>query len=393
MRTLLLVFLTASSICMAQRPWLLESRASAGPKSRLQTISAGLFMFDTVAMRSYDHGANWETIPGLVGDVCAMSSFTAGLSLAVTQDASRSLVRAYFSTSGTTWTQFDSLTITSTPIQIATIGEVWYLATNAAKIYVFSTKLDSFDLGDLDIIDLVSSGTNLIASTSRGIRFSKDGGKNWESIVVDGLGTLFANGPTVYATSVSGVKKVDLDAKRVSDVGRWNSAVAPPACLDLDADQNKLYAFTNSDRYQLYRLDGDTVWTEVAYPLPGTLATITSSVMAFDAGWAVVNHSIIQGFTDSAGVYAYNLNDFTSVDEELSTGLTIRVHENTVHITCDYSGAANVTFFDVLGRIVLTQDVSDASSARIELSADLSGFLGVILRFKDGSVQRGHILY
>lgn len=394
MRILLLVFLAATTITFAQRPWVLQSRTSAGPTGKLNIVNNGLVFYDSVALRSFDHGATWQPITTLTGTVCAMSDFTSGIAVAVTYDAASNLARCSFSSSGTTWTQFDSLTITQRPIKIATIGETWFLATTGAKIYVFSDKLDSVSLpGSATTIDLVANGTDLIASTSAGIRTSADGGKTWSNINADGLGVLHVANGTVYATSVSGVKKIDIAAKRVDDVGSWNIPEAPPLSLDIDSYQGRLYTITKGTSYQMYRLDGDTTWTELAYPLPGTKATVTPSVMTIDAGFVILSHQLTEGFTDSAGVYSYDLNDFTSVEEDLSTGLSIRVQENVVQFTSDHNGPAQVTFVDVLGRVVHQQMVSDLSSAIISLPSQPSGFLGVMVRFDNGTVQRGHLLY
>ncbi|HLP29123.1 MAG TPA: hypothetical protein VK147_10835 [Candidatus Didemnitutus sp.] len=394
MRILLLVFLAATTLSVAQRPWVLQSRTNSGPAGKLHIVNNGLVFYDSVALRSFDHGATWEPISTLIGTVCAMSDFTSGIAVAVTYDATTNMARCSFSSSGATWTQFDSLTITQRPIKIASIGETWYLATSGPKIYVFSDKLDSVSLpGNATTIDVVARGTDLIASTSAGIRTSGDGGKTWSSINVDGLGVLHVANGTVYATSVSGVKKIDVEAKRVDDVGSWNIPEAPPLSLDIDSYQGGIYTITKGASYQMYRLDGDTVWTELAYPLPGTKATVTASVMTIDAGFVILSHQLTEGFTDSAGVYSYDLNDFTSVDEDQSTGLSIRVQENAVQFTSEHNGPAQVTFVDVLGRVVHQQLVSDISSANITLPSLPSGFVGVVVRFDNGTAMRRHFLH
>ncbi|MBC8124965.1 MAG: hypothetical protein H7X70_04460 [Candidatus Kapabacteria bacterium] len=395
MRIFLVILLASSTLAMAQRPFLFQSRLSNGPAGKVHTLKNSLYLYDTVASRSFDHGATWEPMTTLVGKVCVMSDFTADIALAVTQEATTNLVRCFFSTSGSTWTQFDSLTLANRPTHIAAIAETWYLATDASKIYMFTSKLDSIDLGALSIIDLVAHGSDLVASTTKGIRISSDGGKVWNSINTDGLGILHVSGDNIYATSVSGVKKIDIANRRVENVGRWDSLASAPVSLDIDSYQGVIYTFVRGESYQLYVLEGDTVWKEVAYPLPGTTATVTSSVMTMDAGFVIINHQLTQGFTDSSGVYAYDLNDFTSVDivELQSNEMKISISGNGFTLNCDRNGEAQVIVVDVLGRILTLQHVQSTVDAFINIPSMQSGFFGVIVRYKDNTVQRGHFLY
>ena len=395
MRIILVILLASSTFAMAQRPFLFQSRLSNGPSGKVHTLKGSLYLYDTVASRSFDHGATWEPLSTLIGKVCAMSDFTSDIALTVTQDVSTNLVRCFFSTSGSAWIQFDSLTLANQPIRIAAIGETWFLATDAAKIYVFTSKLDSIDLGDLNIIDLVARGTDLIASTTKGIRISRDGGKVWSSINGDGLGILHVSGDNIYATSVNGVKKIDIANRRVENVGTWNSLAIAPVSVDIDSYQGVLYTFARGESYQLYVLEGDTVWKEVAYHLPGTTAAISSSVMTMDAGFVVINHQITQGFTDSSGVYAYDLNDFTSVDiiELQSNEMKLSISGNGFILNCNRDVEAQVVVIDVLGRILASQSVASTVGTYIPMPAMQNGFFGVIVRYKDNTVQRGHFLY
>lgn len=365
----------------------------------MQMVFNVLMFFDSVALHSFDRGVTWSSPTGLTGDVCAMSAFTSGIGLAVTY-SSDMIARCYFSVSGTSWTQFDSLPGISRPIQIATIGHTWYLATTGPKVYVFGQKLDSVLIpGNPVVIDLVARGTDLIATTDLGVFYSKDAGNQWKKIVADGLGPMFVHNTNVLCVSTNGVKHINIDADNIEQVGTWDLPTAPPLTLDIDSYLGSLYTLTHGGTYQMYRLEGDTTWVEVAYPLPGTTAQVSPSLMAIDAGTVVVSHQLVGEFTDSAGVYSYDLNDFTSVDDygtEITTGgsiINVRLADGGISLSSDRDQKAELTIFDVMGRIVITKKLQTTKDAFIQLPSDLRGFFGVVVTYDDNFVQRGHFLY
>jgi len=376
----------------AQRPWIRQSTTSAGPDAKLTVIGSTLYMYDTVALRSFNHGATWETIPSLPGKVGAMSEFTLGLSLAATTDASN-LVRCYFSSGGGSWTQFDSLSNVGRPVSITAIGETWYMATMKAYIYVFGEKVDSVRVPtDAMVTHLAARGTDLVAVAGTTVYVSSNGGGNWTTIGDGVTGPLYVRGNDVFAASNTGVKKVDIEAKTITDVGRWELPTGVPFVRDVDSYQGTLYAYTSRPSYQAYRLDGDTVWKEIAYPLPGTSARSSSSIFVIDAGFMVARHDITEGFTDSAGVYAYDLNDFTSVDEVRSSqpqDVSVVITVDHLVVTTTDEGTGTVDVVDALGRVVVSTSAPSLREIRLPASAIPSGFVGVIVRHANGTVGRG----
>ncbi len=365
----------------------------------MQSEQRGLYMFDTVAMISVDKGGTWERIPTLVGRVCALEEYGDGLSIAVTRDESRGLVRIYGSPNPASWNLVDSLSISNTPYQIATIEYDMFLAVYGAenstsKIFKFSPKVDSIVLNEPFFKSLVAHETELYAATDSNVLVSRDRGTSWEKISTPHSGRLYVTNDHVFLVGWWGVQRLDKSTNSFTEVGKWTLPYEERACSDFDEYQGVLFVLTNFDGvYQVFRLSSDSVWTKVGNTLPQGVTTVSISRMAIHDGRAFVHHNIVYGFTDSAGVYSYDLNDFTSVEEDLSTGLSIRVQENAVHVASEHMGAAHVTFVDVLGRVIHQQQVSDISSATIALPSAPSGFVGVVVRLNNGMVHRGHLLY
>jgi len=330
-----------------------------------------------------------------------MANFTAGIGLAVSLSSDQ-LVRCFFSSSGTTWTQFDSLSNIKRPVQIAAIGETWFLATAGSMVYVFGQKLDSVSIpGNPVVVDLVARGTDLVATTDQGVYYSKDAGMQWKKILSEGLGSMFVYETKVFCVSTSGVKRINIDADNVESVGTWSSPITPPVTLDIDAYRGSLYTLAHGEKYQLYRLETDSAgkekWVKVAYPLPGTKANISTSVMAIDAGTVILSHQLVEGFTDSAGVYAYDLNDFTSVDDESlaanAAQLVLRLASNGFVIETAREEPADILVVDVLGRVLLSQQLVTANNAFITIPFHDHGFYAVLVTYRDNTYQRGRLVY
>lgn len=395
MRQLLLCFVLAATVASAQRPWIRQSTTSPGPNGTMSMAYNTLYYYDTVALQSYDRGLTWAPTTGLRGVVCTIDEFTQGVSVAVCYDAATSTATGFFTTGGAPWTEFRSISGTARPVRLTAIGDTWYVATDGPVIYIGNETLDSMRLpGTARAIDMVAVGDVLVVSTTTGICFrSITSSGEWSSIAEDGLGVLHVRNDVVYATSVRGVKRLDLDAKRAVDVGSWKLPTPPPVSIDLDSYQGMLMAITrDGNAYQAYRLEGDTAWKEVAYPLPGKIATVTRSVMAMDAGWMVLSHQITEGFVDSAGVYAFDLNDFTSVhDINNPEGATISVVDNGSELLLQRSTAepARVVVTDLHGRTLLDGRL-DASRTTdvLRLPFATRGFVGITVVSDAGSVFR-----
>ena len=399
MRHILLCFVLAVAVASAQRPWIRQSTQSPGPNGKMSVVYNTLYYYDSVALQSYDHGATWVETTGLRGTVCTMGEFTQGVSVAVCYDAASSTATGFYTTGGAPWTEFRSISGSARPVRLASIGDVWYLATDSPVIYKGSETLDSLRLpGTARAIDMVAVGEVLVVSSTTGIHFtSTTGPVNWSTITQDGLGVLHVRNDVVYATSVRGVKRIDLDAKRVVDVGMWNMDTPAPVSLDLDSYQGRLFAVTRTaTSYQAYRLDGDTAWKEVAYPLPGTVATVTNSILAIDAGWMVLSHQLTEGFVDSAGVYAFDLNDFTSVNEEgVQTSSSINVYDNGDDLVLQRCVVepARIIVTDLHGRSLYDGRLdATRTTETIRVANAIRGLVGITIINDAGTVLRATIV-
>lgn len=399
MRHILFCFLLAVAAASAQRPWIRQSTTSPGPLGKMSVAYNTLYYFDTVALQSFDHGATWTESVGLRGRVCTIDEFTQGVSVAVCYDSATSTATGYYTTGGAPWTEFRSIAGTARPVRLAVVGDVWYLATDGPVIYKGSETIDSLRLpGAARVIDMVAVGDVLIASTTTGIHYTSTSGQiAWTTIAQDGLGVLHVRNDAVYAASVRGVRRIDLAGKRVIEVGSWKLPTPPPVSLDLDSYQGSLLTITRDENsYQAYRLEGDTAWKEVAYPLPGKIATVTRSVMAMDAGWMVLSHQITEGFVDSAGVYAFDLNDFTSVSErDVDASTTLRVIDNGSELLVERSLAepARVIITDLHGRTLVDGHLDGARSIEVvHMPQTARGVLAITVISDAGTVARTMIV-
>ncbi len=400
MRHLLLCFLLGVTVASAQRPWIRQSTTSPGPNGKLSLTYNTLYYYDSVALQSYDRGATWIETTGLRGRVCTIDEFTQGVSVAVCYDSATSTATGFFTTGGAPWTEFRSINGSARPVRLTAINDTWYVATDGPVIYVGNETLDSIRLpGSARAIDMVAVGDVLVVNTTTGVYFtSTTSPVEWSLIAQDGLGVLYVRNDVVYAASVRGVKRLDLTAKRAVDVGSWKLPTPPPVSLDLVSHQGSLLTITrDGNAYQAYRLEGDTSWKEVAYPLPGKIATVTRSVMAMDAGWMVLSHQITEGFVDSAGVYAFDLNDFTSVnDNELASNASwIKAVDRGGDILLHRATAepARVVVTDLHGRTLYDGRLdARGTTSIVPVATSIRGFIGITLVTDAGSILRTQLI-
>ena len=124
----------------------------------------------------------------------------------------------------------------------------------------------------------------------------------------------------------------------------------------------------------MYRLEGDSLWLPVGYPLPGNKAAITSSIFTIDAGYAVLGHAIHEGFTDSAGVYVYDLNDFSDVKENGQTAEHLMMlRGNMLTFGDDVTDATSVDVWSITGELIAKMDFAAAMPRSVQLHSASSG--------------------
>lgn len=319
MRFIITILLLLGSVNgFAQRPWLLRSPMTAGPNPTVVSTSNSVYVFDKSTMRSFDHGVTWEPITTISGATCAIADFTAGLTLLASYTMNEKTITMYFSNGGSTWTSFTTIPNAQKPIALAASSTEWYLACEKSNvIYRFGDNLETVSLpAGADVADIKYWQSLLLASdTKQGLFISSDKGASWKLVPIANSGPIHATSTGVYLATNNGVAAVDVVEMKASIVGNWPTLQRQPSIIDIDSYLNTLYAYSDEGAYQMYRLQGQ-IWEPVGYQLPGKRAGRSASVLAVDAGYAVLGHAIAEGFVDSAGVYVYDLNDFSDVAQD-----------------------------------------------------------------------------
>lgn len=368
MRSLLTLVIFCIGInVFAQRPWLLRSTMTPGPNPTVVSTTNSVYAFDKTAMRSFDHGATWELIAGVNGKICAISDFTAGLTLLASYSQSEKTTTMYFSNGGSTWTSFANIPNSQQPVALTASDSEWYLACEKSNvIYRFGDNLETVSLPpDASIADLEYWQSMLLASDPKqGLYVSSDRGSTWKLISAPNAGPIHATASGVYLASDNGVIAIDIAASKTSIYGKWPSMQKQPKVADVDSYLNTLYAICDEGPSQMYRLQGES-WEAIGYPLPGSKAARSASVLAIDAGYAVLGHVIADGPTDSTGIYVYDLNDFSDVADE-TTGDLARpyVAGNGLFLNEALSDALSIEIWSISGQRL---HLMPAVSARVEL--------------------------
>lgn len=392
MRPLILILICCATVNgLAQRPWILRTTMTSGPKPTVVSTASSVFVFDTAAMRTFDHGTTWEPISGIAGRVCGVSDFTAGLTILASYTELDRMVHMYYTLGGTAWTQFTEFTSNSRPITLTASTTEWYLAcSNTNALFVFGDKLETVNMpAGSTAVDLKFWDSKLLAlDAAKGLYVSSDKGATWKLIPVTGATSIHASSMGIFLATSNGVVSVNIDSPKVSPVGVWPGRTTLPRITDVESYINSLYAFSDDGAYQMYRLLGQN-WEPIGYPLPGTKAAGSLSVLAIDAGYAVLAHALSEGYTDSAGVYSYDLNDFTDVETESpSYSKTPYVAGNTVFLGGDYADMISVEMWSAAGEKVF--DVVPQQHA-VALP-DVSRGVYVVRVVRRTSQQSEHIL-
>lgn len=328
---------------------------TSGPKPTVLATASSVFVFDTIAMRTIDHGTTWEPVTGIVGRICGVTDFTAGLTILASYTELDRQVHMYFTLSGSAWTQFTEFTSPTRPIALTASSTEWFVACeNTNNIFVYGDTLSSVKLPTgAAPVDLKYWENNLYALDSKqGLFVSSDKGLTWKRIAISNAIDLHTSSMGIFVATEEGVVSVMQDPLKVSTVGTWPGRTTAPRIADVDSYINSLYAYSDDGAYQMYRLLGQN-WEPIGYPLPGTKAARSQSVLAIDAGYAVLAHALSEGFTDSAGVYSYDLNDFTDVQTESPThSNTPYVAGNTLFLGGEYADITSVELWSTTGEKV-----------------------------------------
>jgi len=397
------LFVCISSNAVSQRPWIKGTTPSSVVSGNLDIVANTLLTYGAGAAYSYDQGAMWTNTAGISGLVrCAVDFTSVTGSIAITQQPSAQWAYIYFSTNGSSWTLSDSVDVQSSEvIEVATYGFNYYLATSTA-IYVGGSevkKIDSPGSGSPAIFDIASTSTALVILKADGVHLSSDAGANWNEVrfpneqpTAGAVENIVLIGGSVYTTSVYGVSKLDETTSRFEHVSKWPDSVAAPNPLAVAGDAQNLVALVNiKDQTQMYKLGmSDTAWTECGYPLPGTGAGSAHDQFVLDNSWAVVYHDNPESGT--RGIYRYDINDFTDVEEEdvlLSTH--IYGTETGLFVTEPPTLPYHIRVYDMSSRLRYECDV-EGGTVNIPLSQDLRGVMCIQLTANDGKYSRTCLL-
>jgi len=369
------VALFLGNICSEgqDRPWVFRGKTLPGAVPKVSTVAGGVVIFDRVALRSIDHAATLDTIRGLRGDFCDFVDFAGGITFAVTYEASERKAWAHFSQGGNSWLTIDSMMNVARPTSLVAAATEWFMATeDGSTIYrVGETNSTIKGPAPEPIRQMVLLGTTLVANVAgKQLSYTSDFGQSWKAIPMQGVGPLHVLNGTLYAASTQGVKRVDLTDGSVSDVGMWNlKSGSAPTTLDVDSYLGNLHAIAVDTAYQMFRLDpSDGTWTPLAYPLPCRKATESPSLLTIEAGWAIAAINVTEGKKDTSGIYAYDLNDFTSVHggEDAAAGLDNIVLTSLITEIEMGQGVASCQLCDLSGRTIASLPASASGRVRFD---------------------------
>ncbi len=362
------------------RPWVFRGRTLPGNVPKVSTVAGGVVIFDRVALRSIDHAATLDTIRGLRGDFCDFVDFAGGITFAVTYEASERKAWAHFSQGGNSWLTIDSMMNVSRPTSLVAAATEWFMATEDGSTIFRIGETNSTIKGPAPepIRQMVLLGTTLVANVAgKQLSYTSDFGQSWKAIPMQGVGPLHVLNGTLYAASTQGVKKVDLTVGSVSDVGMWKlKSGFAPATLDVDSYLGNLHTIAVDTAYQMYRLDPtDGTWTPLAYPLPCRKAVDSPSLLSIEAGWAIAAINVTEGKKDTSGIYAYDLNDFTSVQvgEDVATGLDNLILTSQITEIDMGQGVVSCQLCDLSGRSITMLPASASGRVRFDAAGLGSG--------------------
>ncbi len=389
---------------MAQRPWIRSASPQVGIPPRLEIAANSTMAFSAGLASSIDQGINWTPHNIVAQDVRGVTDYFSNVTISVSQSAAGDSAIVYFTQGGTSWSFSEKLDVGDREVvDVDAKGQTFYVVTASGWVLARSTSIDELSIplsaGDR-VVDLEASKDLFAVRTEGALLLSTDDGLTWSpSDPLNGESgeirdILFRSG-TLYAATTSGVMRYDAGATTWSSVGTWfDFPVESPSIRAIAADASRIIAFVelNTGRLQLYRLEtGDTAWVVTGYQLPMDEPQTGRDALVIDAGWAVTYHTS-EAEPDSTGLYRYNLNDFTSVQEHLlSPDVSIRTTTSGLEITHPWSTGAEVRLTDLTGREVLRGSIGP-SPAQIRLPENLRGPYGLLVIEASGAVARTLIL-
>ncbi len=373
-----------------------------GSNPRLINSSNTLFAFDTGLAASYDFGATWMPVSDVSSECKALTSFVNGSTIGFFQPAVGGVVKTFYTVTGTRWLESETLDLNQkTAVDAAHFDQTLFIATIEGWLYAWSQKVDSFQIDNHPqaiIREIAATPVALVVRTSEGLFQRNHTTRAWvrsdppshldvAEVTVD----ITVHGSSLFAATDMGVFEYDWNTSVWKGLGYWPAEIAIPQVVAIAADNARLVAMctTEQNRHQLYRLDNaDTVWTATAYEIPMDAPSIGNDALVLDGGWAITYQSSAEE-PDSTGLYAYNLNDFTSVSESLNRPV-VQQYPTGLFINTGWPGISTGYVMSLQGRLLTTFTANEGEQF-IPLSISESISL-VLLVGENGQVERRVLL-
>jgi len=403
MRTLLtglLLLLSTTTGSMAQRPWIRAISPDVEAPPRLAVAANSLVAYRDVMSTSIDQGVNWTRHGQIPANVVGVTDFFSNVSLCASQAAKGDSVDIYFTQGGTSWSFSERLDIGDRQlVELESLGQTFYLVNNGGTIVARSTSIRELTVpiqSGSSLIDLECSQDLFAVLTSEGVFLSTDKGETWskQHPTIDDVprtvfNLMFRDGALI-ASSDLGVLTYEPASTTWTPLGTWEGMLEPPVVRAVAADNQRIItlAETSEGRLQMYRLDaGDTTWMPTAYELPLDQPQTDRDLLVIDAGWAVTYVSSTVD-ADSTGLYRYNLNDFTSVqDSPLPPGVVVRTTSAGLYLEHPDMEGGLVELVDLTGRSVFERTFR-STPIDLSLPDHLRGLFGVVVRWNGRTPAR-----
>ncbi len=402
--SLLLVALLISNAASAQRPWLPATNPLVGASPHITTAASALYAYDVRTAVSYDHGTTWTPLPTL--DNCkAITDYANNTTIALCQASEGGIVNTFFTISGNTWTPSDVLDLNGKHVVDAvTLADTLYIATTEGWVYAWANVVDSFTIGVGGsglLRQFGATSAALFAVTSNGMMVSTNHGDSWTlnnpPSALDGLDVttcLEVFDQSAFASTDQGVFEFDPTKATWEPKGVWPMEISSPNVAAVAADNGRIIAMcrTPMNRGLCYRLESaDTAWVVTGYELPMDAPSIKHHALDIDFGWAIA-YLTSEAEPDSNGLYVYNLNDLTDVNEDGALAdLEVRTTEHGLLFFGNVAGTLRVDVMRLDGRCISSATITSTSPS-ITLPSDARGVLCIVASTDLGSVFR-HITW
>lgn len=384
----LLVFTTTNSRADTPRPWDKSPATFTTPATQVRFADGALYLLGDSLQQSFDFGKTWTTITTVKGRVIGIAPFIGDGAIVITQQADGAPVIGYYSLIGTNWEPFDSIPTSSKAVAVYTQGLNAYTAMENGTIYVRNTQLDSIKIPGVTLRDIVATATTMVVATNTGTLISTNNGAEFSPLVFQYQGNALPVFPitvlenTIYGCTPKGAVVLNENNTSWEPVGVWEKG--PLAVEDIDIAAGNLYVLSNftpegstNSRRQLYRFGTtDTLWTAIGDTLPGAPYTTNASPMAFDATRAVLSHAV-PSVDSLSGVYVYDVNDFTSVQEAVLPSTEMP----------DWNGTVIVRVYDVMGRELYTTSIEGITTP-LQLPQNVAGIIALTYTNSEGNIWR-----